>query len=75
MRRKVHHDLERLIGAARYHGDESEADMEVGDLQEVLRHLWARIPASVRRDFMSSEFVIEYLKDWQPPKDWEPPSI
>lgn len=57
-------DLERVLDAARRHGDESEPDHEVGDLLELLRALWPRVPESVRRDFMSSELVLDLLRDW-----------
>ncbi len=33
--------LEEIIGAAKRHGEVSESDHEVGDLQDALRAAWA----------------------------------
>lgn len=36
--------LARLLEAMRAHGEQSEPDMEVGDLQQLVRDLWSRLP-------------------------------
>jgi hypothetical protein len=45
MTRKQHPatGVERLIDAARAHGELSEPDHEVGDLQEILRVCWQQL--------------------------------
>lgn len=42
-------DIEKLILAAQHHGEDSEADHEVGDLQDLLRACWATMPPKARR--------------------------
>lgn len=74
MTRRTFGDLERLLNAARHHGDASEPAMEAGDLQELLRELWPRIPVDARREFMRSAAVLEYLNEWESPNDWKPPA-
>jgi hypothetical protein len=42
--------LEELLTAAKAHGDESDAEHEVGDLQGLLSSCWARLTPAQRRD-------------------------
>lgn len=35
--------LERLLSEAKRHGQESDPDHEVGDLQDILRECWERL--------------------------------
>jgi hypothetical protein len=42
-------DIEKLILAAQHHGEDSESDHEVGDLQDLLRACWATMPPKARR--------------------------
>lgn len=47
--------LEALLEAAEAHGRESDPDHEVGDLQDLVRACWARLPeadrAALHEDF------------------------
>lgn len=40
--------IEAVLDAAKRHGEEGEPDMEVGDLQIVLRAAWAMLAPSAR---------------------------
>ncbi len=42
-------DIEAIIQRAKKHGEESEPDMEVGDLQQVLRFIWGTLTSYQRR--------------------------
>jgi hypothetical protein len=42
--------LDELLAAAEAHGRESEADHEVGDLQDLLRSCWKRLPIASQED-------------------------
>src|SRR5690348_8678405 len=42
-------DLDELFALARKHGEESEPDHEVGDLQDLARMLWERASEADRR--------------------------
>ena len=57
--------VERVIAAAERHGKQSEAGMEVGDLQELARDLWANMTLQQRASFTGR--VIdwrEFITDW-----------
>lgn len=54
--------IEHVMEAAKIHGDDVEADHEVGDLQDLLRAMWALLPADKRTEFLSSDAVMEVLK-------------
>ena len=41
-------DIELLIEAAREHGEESDPDHEVGDLQDLVRLCWAELSPEAR---------------------------
>ena len=53
----VDFDLERLIEAARRHGEDSEPDHEVGDLQDILRAAWEELTPDQRRWVIRSSEV------------------
>lgn len=53
----VDFDLERLIEAARRHGEDSEPDHEVGDLQDILRAAWEQLTPDQRRRVIRSPEV------------------
>lgn len=42
--------LEDILQAAKQHGEESEPDHEVGDLQDALRLAWAKLPIEAQRE-------------------------
>jgi hypothetical protein len=42
--------LEQLLAAAEAHGRESEPDHEVGDLHDLLRACWERLPGASRQE-------------------------
>jgi len=64
MKRRVHDDLERILDAARRHGEQSEPDHEAGDLQEVLRTVWPHVPLPVRREILKTWPISGLLEDW-----------
>jgi hypothetical protein len=55
--------LEELMAAARAHGEGSEPDHEVGDLQGVLRSCWKRLTAEQQREVYAEHesVVAEWL--------------
>jgi hypothetical protein len=55
--------LARLLEACREHGEQSEPDMEVGDLQQIVRDMWLRMTPQQQRA-MAPEwraFIDEWL--------------
>lgn len=56
--------LSKILGAAQLHGEESEPDHEVGDLQEVLRECWKRMTPAARREVYELESVQALLEEW-----------
>lgn len=54
--------LDRLLSAARAHGDESEPAHEVGDLQEILRSSWKRLTPEQRQEVYAEHQDI--VADW-----------
>lgn len=52
--------VERIIDAAQKHGEQSEPDHEVGDLQDVLRKCWEEMTVAQRQAvFAESKELIE----------------
>lgn len=60
--------LDAIIQAATAHGEESEPDMEVGDLQQALRVAWELLPGEARLQMVESYEVKEIL-EWLPEKE------
>jgi hypothetical protein len=56
-------DIENLITAAELHGQESEPDHEVGDLQDVLRTCWRLMSGDQRR--MAYEAHMDLLNQFE----------
>jgi hypothetical protein len=54
-------DVEFYIGAAEKHGEDSEPDHEVGDLQEFLRAMWGFLSPEQRLAFATSPEVHQTL--------------
>ena len=54
--------LEKLFAAAKAHGEESEPDHEVGDLQGVLFSCWERLTAKQRREIYEEHE--ELVSEW-----------
>lgn len=54
--------LLRLFAAAKAHGEESESDHEIGDLQGILYSCWARLSHDARREVFAShaELISDY---------------
>src|SRR5579859_3996349 len=50
-------DVEYYIAAAKRHGDNSEGDHEVGDLQEYLREMWELLSPAQRAAYATIEAV------------------
>lgn len=46
--------VERIVEAATLHGEESEPDHEVGDLQTALREAWKRMTPAQRSDTITA---------------------
>lgn len=49
--------LEALLRIAKQHGEDSEPDHEVGDLQDLLRPMWKLLTPDQRNAFMASDEV------------------
>ena len=48
--------VEEIIAAAERHGEQSEPDHEVGDLQDALRAAWALLSPDQRRKVHAAHF-------------------
>jgi hypothetical protein len=59
--------IEALLAAAQAHGEQSEPDHEVGDLQEILRACWAAMTPRARRQILDG--FRDFLADWIPEDD------
>lgn len=55
---------ETVIAAAEAHGQTSEADHEVGDLQEFVRELWSLLTPVARQSLVASDKWQELIADW-----------
>jgi hypothetical protein len=61
--------LDLILAAAKRHGEDGDPDMEVGDLQQLARDLWAMLTPKQRKAFPSSCRVIdwsEFINAWSP---------
>jgi hypothetical protein len=56
--------LQRILDAARRHGEESDPDHETGDLIDVLRAVWPLVPPNQRRRVMKGERIAGLLEEW-----------
>lgn len=59
--------LEELLAAAKAHGDESEPDHEVGDLQGLLASCWERLTPEQQREVYGEHQ--ELIAEWPPPAE------
>jgi hypothetical protein len=50
--------LRELMDAAEAHGRESEPDMEIGDLQQILHDAWERLTRQQRREVYEANLDI-----------------
>jgi len=57
--------LRRLFAAAERHGNESDPEHEVGDLQDLVRLLWSRVDVSARESIWHA--VADQLETWGTP--------
>jgi hypothetical protein len=57
--------IERLLQAAYDHGTNDEADVEVGDLQEILRAAWALLSREQRAPFFERPEIVDL---WDAPE-------
>lgn len=57
-------DIEQVLDAAQRHGEQSEPDHEVGDLQEIVRALWAMLSPEQRDAAWTTEDWYSYLELW-----------
>ena len=60
------HFIGRLLNAARAHGEQSEPDMEIGDLQSLIWKLWGALTPDQRATVMRDEDLLDQLKEWKP---------
>lgn len=60
--------ISQILEAAKQHGLTSEPDMEVGDLQQLARDLWATLTPAQRKHFelMSGPVICwkDFIKQW-----------
>lgn len=58
-------DIEKLILAAQHHGEDSEPDHEVGDLQELLRACWSTMTPKAKRAVFAAcgDDMLEWLRE------------
>jgi len=56
--------ISKVIESAYRHGFDSEPDMEVGDLQEVVRDLWKLLTPAQRKAFASSQHWQTFIETW-----------
>lgn len=54
--------VERILNAAQQHGENSEFDHEVGDLQDVLRAAWSLMSTEQRNQLMSAAETVNVLQ-------------
>lgn len=59
-------EVEKLIEAARMHGELSEAGHQVGDLEDIVRYMWSQLPLSSKRDTM--KHFEELIDEWHNPE-------
>lgn len=59
--------LARVLNAAESHGANGEPDMEVGDLQQFARDLWAAMTSKQKTTFAGREDWREFIKNWGVP--------
>lgn len=58
----MEHDIETYISAAQQHGEDSEPDHEVGDLQDMLRVVWKLLTPQQKAAFRESEAALSTLE-------------
>lgn len=58
--------VQRVLDAAQAHGEQSDHDHEVGDLQEVVRILWKLVPATKKYSAMADPNIRNLLESWIP---------
>jgi hypothetical protein len=66
------YDVEFLIEAAKQHGEDSEPDHEVGDLQEFLRVAYELMTTEQQNGFMRNYVVKQVLESalWELPVNY-----
>ncbi len=62
--------LDAILQAAEAHGEESEPEMQVGDLEQALRVAWELLPGAERLKMVES-FEVKEILSWLPER--EPP--
>ena len=56
--------IEELMAKAKQHGEDSEPDHEVGDLQDLLRLLWRHANPHCRRYFLDDPKMEDIREMW-----------
>lgn len=56
--------LQVVLDAAKAHGMESESDMEIGDLQEVVRQMWGMMNPEQKKQIMTTGPVSSLIQEW-----------
>lgn len=62
--------LKKLMDAARQHGEDSDPDHEVGDLQDLLVAAWELLPLSAKAELLDSA-VVENVLEGGFPSDYD----
>jgi hypothetical protein len=57
-------EIEEYLTAAMNHGDNSEDDQEIGDLQEMLRVAWEIMTPQQRDQFRNDPCPLGILTEW-----------
>lgn len=68
-------DIMFYTSAAQQHGEDSEPDHEVGDLQDMLRAMWAILTPAQRVAYASSDAVQQILQGALPDYDADAPAM
>lgn len=68
-------DIHFYTSAAEQHGQDSEPDHEVGDLQDMLRAMWAILTPAQRVAYASSDAVQQILQGALPDYDADAPAM
>lgn len=58
--------LVQLLTACQVHGEQSEPDMEVGDLQGIVRDLWNALTPAQRQAFAGRADYRDLIAAWTP---------
>lgn len=61
------HFVGQLIDAARRHGEDSDPEMEVGDLQALVWRFWEALTPEQRATLAGDDVLRDQIRDWYRP--------